>query len=162
MQALHLAALAAEFEKRKIVRVLRTNPDWSLRTLLQFLHDKGPEVGALGDLTIGDLITDPAAARLRVCTDGAGSIIDLDRRERAERVYGEVFDDLLLEVLREVRPRAVAASYLTVRLGGPRWKLQASARRLVEAGSATKTGVTSGTRYAAAANDDDTSGGESS
>ena len=70
---------------------------------------------------------------------------------RARRATGDTFDEMVLEVLTELWPKPVAAFEVRARLGGPRWKLQASLGRLVAARRAFRRGKTSGVRYAAAA-----------
>jgi hypothetical protein len=126
---------------------LRAHPEWSLRHLLKLTDDGGHRADLLGDLTIGDLMTEPEAVPLRL-TNGE-PLIDRRRLERAERARDGAFDDLLLAVLVEAGSW-VGASYLRARLGGPRWKLQASLGRVVAAGKACRRGSTSTTQYRAA------------
>lgn len=59
-------------------------------------------------------------------------------RDHPEWTLGHVFSHL---------QQNGPAAYLRARVGGPRWKLQASLRRLVNAGLVERSGSTSATRY---------------
>ena len=83
---------------------------------------------------------------LELPEDG-GPAIDRGVLERAKRLTGEDFDACVLQAIESAGGRAVSASYLRVRVGGPRWKLLGSLHRLVEAGRVERKGVTSSTRY---------------
>lgn len=137
--------LKARLDKHVLVRVLRSHPRWSLLELGTVIEAGGPAADALAELTISDLRSDPARVRLLV---DSGPPIDLDRLDRGERISGEEFDQLVHEVLVEASG-AVAAGYLRARVGGPRWKVQASLLRLEKAGKISRTGQTSGTRWSA-------------
>ena len=65
---------------------------------------------------------------------------------RRRRSFGRAFDELVHEVIAEAR-RPIGAAYLRERVGGPRWKLQHSLRRLSAAGLIRRDGTTSATRY---------------
>lgn len=137
--------LKARFDKHVLVRVIRSHPHWSLLELVEVIEAGGPAADGLAAMTISDLRTDPGRIRLLI---DSGPPIDLDRLERGERSSGEEFDALVLEVLTEASG-AVATGYLRARVGGPRWKVQASLQRLEEAGQITRTGNTSSTRWSA-------------
>jgi hypothetical protein len=125
-----------------VARALREHPEWTLENVLEVIERGGPRAAALGQLTIAELVDlcgDPIEARPH---------IDHARRWRAMQLQGADFDQLVLEALREA-PGEVAASYIRARLGGPRWKLQASFHRLIAAGRIERTGNTSGVRYTA-------------
>lgn len=93
------------------------------------------------------LMFKPEALRaVRVCD--LREVSDDVRLEHALALSGAAFDAEVLAVLREAGD-AVAAGYLSARVGGPRWKLQASLGRLVRAGLVTRRGATSDTRYRA-------------
>ena len=66
----------------------------------------------------------------------------------ATRATGATFDAMVLAVVRRSK-YPVKACYLRDRVGGPRWKLQDSLNRLVDAGELERFGRTAGTRYAA-------------
>lgn len=87
VEARHRTTLATELEKRSFVRVLRSHPEWSLRSLLVFLRDRDPELTALGDLTIGDVIAESDARQLRLSED-EGPMLDLERLHQGQRVRG--------------------------------------------------------------------------
>jgi hypothetical protein len=126
-------------EQHVLARTLRGHPEWSLENVLGIIESGGPRADALGGLTIAELLDGPDEER---------PILDLVRRRRATRCKGDEFDQLVLEVLCEAGDE-VAAGYLRDRLGGPRWKLQDSLRRLVPAGKVARSGTTSKTRYQA-------------
>ncbi|WP_146662087.1 hypothetical protein [Enhygromyxa salina] len=96
-------------------------------------------------MTIHELCDCGESGSVELPADG-GPPIQRGRLERASRASGEEFDACVVEVLGEA-PRRVGAAYLRARLGGPRWKLLGSLRRLIAAGVVERTGVTSGTRY---------------
>jgi hypothetical protein len=76
--------------------------------------------------------------------------IHYERLALAVRCQGECFDKIVYEVLIEAG-KAVGAAYLRARVGGPRWKLQSSLRRLAGAGMVERRGATSDARYLAIA-----------
>jgi hypothetical protein len=137
-------------QQHVLAQTLRMHPEWSLEELFGFI-DRGRGLApALGKLRVSDLFVEPDGATLladamepRTPDEG----VDPRRRMRAEQLEGELFDQLVLEVLREAAE--VKASYLRERLGGPRWKLQGSLGRLVRAGKASRSGTTSATTYSA-------------
>lgn len=116
--------------------------------------------------TLGDLVDLPGAAGQVLRSLTLGELLALGSDEQAERLatagklQGRDFDDLVLRVLAEHEQRmaetgirfnlGLSRAQLIERVGGPRWKLQASMRRLVGAGKVTRSGITSGTRYALA------------
>lgn len=139
--------LATRLEKRTLIEVLRAHPQWSLLELAGVIEADGPSAAVLAELTVFDLWNDPRGRRRRLPED-RGPLIDVDRLELAEQSSGAEFDRVVLEVLTEAG-RWVSAGYLTARVGGPRWKLQSSLRRLEATESVERTGKTSSTRYRA-------------
>ncbi len=107
-----------------LAQVVRAHPHWTLAQLRDLL---GPKV--LERVRVADLWT----------AEDMG-------RGQAESQSGPMFDACVLRVLREAR-QAVRASYLRERVGGPRWKLQASLGRLVDEGVVARDGTTSNRRY---------------
>lgn len=142
---LPLEPLLHDAEKRAVLTVLRANPNWTLGDLLRHVGNDAPRADVLERLTLGELMTDPRLATLALPNNG-GPAIDKLRRARAKRSHGQTFDQIVREVVAEAR-RPVGAAYLRERVGGPRWKLQDSLRRLVTAGSIQRSGTTSATRY---------------
>lgn len=140
MSVIHLEPLLRAAERRAVVSVLRSHPEWTLDHLAAVLEDGGARAPVLGSLTVGELLDDVAP------TD-YGLPIDPRRLTAARRARGHEFDAYVYEVLAEVDGRRVRASYLRARVGGPRWKLQAALRRLSAAALVHRTGTTSGTRY---------------
>lgn len=134
-------------EKYTLVLTLRAHPEWTLRRLLKLACKRGFRTDLLGDVTIGELMTEPDPVPISVGVKGEPPI-DLSRRGQAQRAKDRAFDDLMLTVLIEARAW-VGASYLRARLGGPRWKLQSSLARLVAAGKVSRRGTTRMTRYCA-------------
>jgi hypothetical protein len=139
--------LRAAVERRAFVTALRKTPCATLAEIRAFIEAGGEQGMWLGAVTIGELITPPP----RTARGARPSLpIDRLRLNRAKRCTGADFDALVYEVLGEAGG-CVGASTLRERVGGPRWKLQGSLRRLVEAGKVLRTGVTSDTRYLAIA-----------
>ena len=136
-----------EAERRAAVTILRAHPEWTLGHVLGELERNGRRAPLLRDLTLGELFTEPP--RL----SGHEPLIDLRRLEAAKRLHGERFDDVVRQVIAEAEAegKAVGAACITARVGGPRWKVQASLRRLLDSGAIERTGATSGTRYRAVA-----------
>ena len=118
-------------DRDTLVLVFRSHPEWTLGQLLEL---DGTETGKwLERVRVGDLWT--KAER-----------VDLNGLARAMKLRGPEFDACVLDVIREA-PGIVGASYLRVRVGGPRWKLQASLGRLTATGEVQRSGSTSATRY---------------
>ena len=78
--------------------------------------------------------------------DDGGPAIDTERLEFSKRAQGSQFDGLVLTVLKQAS-WPVQAAYLRARVGGPRWKLQKSLRRLSEAKLVDRSGRSSATHY---------------
>jgi len=149
----HFEPILHQAERRAIVAVLRAHPEWTLGQLYSQLECDAPRAAVLRKLTFGELLAGPKPEhleRIAPAKDG-GPAIDRKRLELAKQLGGPEFDRILHAVLIEAGGQAVAASYLRVRAGGPRWKLQASLRRLVDAGAVERSGTTSSTRYRATA-----------
>ena len=137
-----LEAVLNQAERRALVAVIRSRPDLTLDKLQDCF---GGRYGAtLQTITIRELVETKIDVELP--QDG-GPAIDRGALERAKRLVGEEFDACVFQAIWSAGGRAVSASYLRVRVGGPRWKLLGSLRRLVEAGQVERTGVTSSTRY---------------
>ena len=118
-------------DRATLILAFRSHPEW---TLAQLLELDGTEAGSwLERVRVGDLWT-------------KADRIDLDGLARAMRLRGPEFDACVLMVIREA-PGIVGAAYLRNRVGGPRWKLQASLGRLADAGEVERSGTTSATRY---------------
>jgi len=115
---------APEFDAQAVALVIRAHPHW---TLSQLRHVLGPRL--LEQIRVADLWTAKDPVRAQV-----------------ERESGPTFDACVLRVLREAS-RPLRASDVRERVGGPRWKLQASLGRLVAAGLVARKGATSATRY---------------
>lgn len=108
-----------------IALVVRVHPHWTLSQLSEAIGLELLERVRLADLWQADTTL---------------------RRMAAEQLTGREFDACVLRTLREAGTK-VRASYLRERLGGPRWKLQASLGRLVDARLVEREGTTSTTRY---------------
>ena len=133
-------------ERRAVVLVLRSHSDWTFGQVLDHLERGGARSTILRDLTIRELVGEPDADLMDLATDHLPPI-DHSRLAAAKQAEGEVFDAFVLEVITEAAGRPVAASYVRARVGGPRWKLQASFRRLERAGQLRRSGRTSATRW---------------
>ena len=142
----HLEPLMQQAERRAVVTVLRAHPEWTLGHLFGHLEQGGARANLLRNLTFGELLADPGPATNGLPPDG-GPPINRVRLAAARRAAGAEFDEHVQSVLAEAGGRAVAAAYLRARVGGPRWKLQDSFRRLTAAGAIERSGTTSGTRY---------------
>lgn len=139
-------AFMREAGRKAAIKVVRGHPEWTLAELSGQIETGGSVAKILGSVTIHELIS-PDGAAVVVPDDGGPPILQ-GRLERARRAMGAEFDDFVRAVLVEAHA-PVAASYLRARVGGPRWKLQDSLRRLVDAELVARSGVTSGTRYVA-------------
>jgi hypothetical protein len=131
---------------RTVIRVIRSHPEWTLLQLREYAEGPGPGSTVLGSVTVHELRVCDERDRVELPPDG-GPPIQHARLENAKRARGDNFDAYMREVLGEVS-RPVGAAYLRARLGGPRWKLLGSLRRLVDAGVVERTGATSATLYA--------------
>jgi hypothetical protein len=137
-----LEAILKQAERRALVAVLRSRPELTLDQLQECFA--GQYGAVLQTITIRELVETRVDLRL---PDDGGPVIDRGALERATRLDGDEFDACVLQAIWSAGGRAVSASYLRVRVGGPRWKLLGSLRRLVDAGQVERTGVTSSTRY---------------
>ena len=125
--------LIHEVQRRATITALRENPEWLLLDLDACARGGGSYARQLSEVTLAEL-RDEAFGPVPV------------RLAAAEALKGEEFDAVVHTVLLEVG-RFVGARYLRSRVGGPRWKLQAALGRLVAAGLAERTGVTSDAAY---------------
>jgi hypothetical protein len=146
MSASLLEPLLRQIERRAIVRVVRSCTELTLEQLGDLLEADGPHAALLASVTVGELLAAPDSQQIRLPLDG-GPPIDLVRLEAAQRESGPAFDEHVYEVIAEADGRTIGASYLRVRVGGPRWKLQSALGRLVETGRVERSGTTSATRY---------------
>lgn len=138
----HLETILNKAERRALVAVLRSRPEMTLDKLQDCFS--GRYGATLRTITVRELLD--AEVELELPDDG-GPAIDRGALEQAKRLTGEAFDACVLRVLDGAGGRPVSASYLRARVGGPRWKLQGSLKRLVDAGEVERRGVTSSTRY---------------
>jgi hypothetical protein len=146
MAASHLEPLLRQVQRRAIVRVVRSCTELTLEQLADLLETDGPRAALLGTVTVGELLAEPDPRAIQLPRDG-GPPIDLAKLEAAQRESGPTFDECVCEAIAEADGRAIGASYLRARVGGPRWKLQSALGRLVEAGRVERSGTTSATRY---------------
>jgi hypothetical protein len=146
MSGSHLEPLLQYVERRAVVMVLRRHPEWTLGLVCSEIQQNGARAPLLCDLTLGELFEDPEIDPITLVADG-GPPVDRKRLRAAQRRSGADFDECVLTVFREAGGSRVGAAYLRARVGGPRWKLQASLRRLVDAGAVKRSGSTSATRY---------------
>jgi hypothetical protein len=148
MSATHLEPLLQYAERRAVVTVLRRHPEWTLGHVFSELEQNGARAPLLRDLTLGELFEDPDLDQITAAHDG-GPPVDRRRLDAAKRLKGADFDECVRAVIDGAGGAPVSASYLRARVGGPRWKLQASLRRLADADAINRSGSTSGTRYRA-------------
>ena len=137
-----LETILNEAERRALVAVLRAKPELTLEDLQDCFT--GRHGATLRTITVRELLD--ARVELELPEDG-GPPIDRGALEQAKRVNGTEYDAYVLRAVCSAGGRPVSASYLRARVGGPRWKLQGSLRRLVDAGEVERSGVTSSTRY---------------
>jgi hypothetical protein len=129
-------------ERRALVAVLRSRPDLTLDKLQDCFT--GRYGATLRTITVRELLESDMDIEL---PDDGGPLIDRGALEQAKRLNGPAFDACVLRAICSAGGQPVSASYLRARVGGPRWKLQGSLRRLVDAGDVERDGVTSSTRY---------------
>lgn len=137
-----LETILNEAERRALVAVIRARPDLTLDKLQDCFGGRYGDT--LRTITVRELLESEIDVAL---PDDGGPAIDRSALEQAKRLTGEAFDACVLRAIWSAGGRPVSAGYLRARVGGPRWKLQASLRRLVEAGEIERNGVTSSTRY---------------
>jgi hypothetical protein len=146
MSTTPLEPLLSLVERRAVLTVLRCHPEWTLGHVFSHLECSGSRARVHRDLTLGELCEDPRLDQITLAADG-GPPIDRRRLADAMELVGEHFDACVRAVLDEAGGVPVASAYLRARVGGPRWKLQASLRRLIDAGLVDRSGSTSATRY---------------
>ena len=147
MPGSHLEPVLLYAERRAVLTVLRRHPEWTLGHVFRELQQNGARAPVLRDLTLGELFEDPEELNLLAAAGDGGPPVDRRRLEAAKRLTGAEFDECVRVVIHEAAGRPVGASYLRARVGGPRWKLQESLRRLVHVGAIRRSGTTSATRY---------------
>jgi hypothetical protein len=138
----NLETMLNEAERRALVAVLRSRPDLTLDKLQDCFT--GRYGATLRTITIRELLETETDIEL---PDDGGPLIDRGALEQAKRLNGPAFDACVLRAVCSAGGQPVSAGYLRARVGGPRWKLQGSLRRLVDAGDVERDGVTSSTRY---------------
>lgn len=116
-------------DREILIDIIRARPDMTLSQLAEL----GPKL--LGRVRVGDLID-----------------VLHTRRRAAEQARGADFDRLVLAAVGEAEG-PIGASFVRARVGGPRWKLQQSFGRLVQAGMLRRTGTTGMTRYCVSGRD---------
>jgi len=140
--------------------------EFETRVRAQILATAAQLLRAHPAATLGDLVDLPGSAGLVLRSLTLAELLALGSDEQAERLeaasklHGCDFDELVLRELADHEQRMAEAgvrfnlgmsrAQMIDRVGGPRWKLQASMRRLEGAGKVTRSGVTSGTRYSLA------------
>jgi hypothetical protein len=137
-----LETILNEAERRALVAVIRARPDLTLDKLQDCFGGRYGDT--LRTITVRELLESQIDIEL---PDDGGPAIDRGALEQAKRLTGEAFDACVLRAIWSAGGRPVSAGYLRARVGGPRWKLQGSLRRLVDAGEIERNGVTSSTRY---------------
>ncbi len=137
-----LESILNEAERRALVAVLRSRPDLPLDKLQDCFS--GRYGATLRTITVRELLETEIDIEL---PEDGGPMIDRSALEQAKRLNGPAFDAHVLRAICSAGGEPVSASYLRARVGGPRWKLQGSLRRLVDAGEVERDGVTSSTRY---------------
>lgn len=144
MSVSHLEPLLRDAERRAVARVLRSHPEWTLGDVLAYVDKGGARSAALRSLPLGELLE--GASLDQTAEDRP----EIDERmlRRARMSTGAEFDELVRRVI-AAAGSGVGAAYLRARVGGPRWKLQSSLRRLTEDGVIERSGNTCGTRYCA-------------
>jgi len=126
-------------ERHAVLTVMHAHPEWTLGDIMSHVERNGARSAAIRELTLGELMARTAIA--------ASPSLKAARLAAALGASGPEFDEHVREVIAEAGGRAVAAAYLRERVGGPRWKLQSSLGRLLNAGLITRSGTTSSTRY---------------
>jgi hypothetical protein len=145
--AAHLEPLLEYAKRRAVLTVLRRHPEWTLGQVFSELERNRDRAPLLRDLTLGELFENPDELNQIAAAADGGLPVDRRRLDAAKRLTGADFDECVRAVILEAAGTPVGASYLRARVGGPRWKLQESLRRLVHAGEISRSGSTSATRY---------------
>lgn len=153
MSTIHLAPLLAEAERRVLVNALRSHPSWTLGELVDYICGGGELSGQLRELRLEELVRADAVVVVGARPRVHGKGLVQERLTAAREATGEFFDGFVREVLDEAASDPeldggwVDAAFLRARVGGPRWKLQASITRLIDTGEVERKGKTSSTRY---------------
>lgn len=134
-----VAGLQSEIQRRALIRAVQEHPEWRLADLDDVMATASPHAKLLGGITLAELQSILEPLRLE-------SPINSERLARAQTLSGPGFDAVVLEIVDEAGDW-VRSSYVKARAGGPRWKVQNSLGRLVEAGRLKRRGITSATEY---------------
>lgn len=146
-----LDPLVAETEHHVLVCALREHPSWTLGELVDYVVQGGERAQTLRAVRLEELIGREGVVVVGRRAHNKGLV--QERLEAAQQATGELFDEFVREVLDEamsdpdVDQGWIDARFLRDQVGGPRWKLQASLTRLVNAGQVERKGRTTSTRY---------------
>jgi hypothetical protein len=138
---IHIDDILEQITRRALVTVVRSRAHLTLDELSQCF--RGRHGKTLRTITVGELLFSETGT-IEISDEPKISQWSL---EKAKGLQGQAFDECVLVAIRGAEGQPVSASYLRARVGGPRWKLQASLGRLVGAGKVLRDGVTSSTRY---------------
>jgi hypothetical protein len=134
-----VAALQSELQRRAVIQAVQEHPEWRLADLDHVMASGSPRAKLLGGITLAELQSTLEPLRLE-------APINSERLARARTLSGSEFDAVVLEIIDEAGDW-VRSGYVKARAGGPRWKVQQSLGRLVNAGRLKRQGITSATEY---------------
>lgn len=134
-----LLSLQLEIQRRAIIEVVRRHPEWRLGDLDDVMESGTDRAKVLRGITVDELraTLEPVSLELPIKSE---------RLARARALSGSDYDAVVFEIVDEAGDW-VSSSYVKARSGGPRWKLQKSLGRLVDAGRLKREGITSATVY---------------
>lgn len=138
-QAPAVAGMRHEIQRRAVIDAVRQHPQWRLVDLDHVMESGSRWAKLLRGITVGELRTTLEPLRLEVP-------INSERLARAQALSGSDYDAVVFEIVAEAGDW-VPSGYVKARAGGPRWKVQQSLGRLVDAGRLKREGKTSATLY---------------
>ena len=121
-----ILGLQVEIQRRAIIEAIQRHPEWRLGDLDDVMESSSDRGKLLRGVTLDELRKPLEPLSLE-------SPINSERLARAQKLLGSDFDAVVLEIVDEAGDW-VPSSYVKTRAGGPRWKVQKSLGRLVEAG----------------------------
>ena len=134
-----VVGLQVEIQRRALIEAIRRHPEWRLADLDDVMESGNDRGKLLRGVTLDELRSPLEPLSLE-------SPINSERLTRAQKLSGPDFDAVVFKIVDEAGDW-VPSSYVKARAGGPRWKVQKSLGRLVDAGRLKREGTTSATLY---------------
>ncbi|NVB36922.1 hypothetical protein G6O69_03710 [Pseudenhygromyxa sp. WMMC2535] len=137
----------ADIARAALIEVISNNPKITVKQLRELVS----ETPALGDVTLADLLGEPAKGKKGKRRKAGGRARAADKSTQKRNVRTEegrdAFDAEVLGALESLGGQELSATAVREAIGADPMQLRASLNRLIEKGAVTFTGKARGTRY---------------